>query len=271
MIGLIGYHESPHREAWSQAVSDGCRTFQIMLGNPRTYQVKPLHRSDQQYAQDKGLFLICHGPYVCSFVAEQTSDLYKKSREWLTRASKACIESGIKDLVIHVGGIVEGQSNRSAYNSLSSALLQWELDFGDRLTIHLENDAGSKNGRKVGIVTFVYPFVKKWNRPSVRMCLDTEHAYASGFPIGRLDYMEKLLEFCDIVHFNAIPSYVDRGSHLDRHSNTLFEDSKYPPEFYQEIDKIIQRKQDRRIILERASWEIAKEDRDMICLWRSLW
>lgn len=70
------------------------------------------------------------------------------------------------------------------------------------------------------------------------VCFDEEHAYASGWETLINDEgkrSEMSLEGIDLVHLNTIPPNVERGSYLDRHSDTSMDESKFPKETYLSI------------------------------------
>lgn len=257
-------------EAWKDAYQEGVRCIQVILGNPRTYNSRPLPEREKRFLEVSGLELICHGPYTTSLVAHPDSKIYKLSRSYYNTMTRHCLEAGIKTMVLHVGGISEGQSIREAQSSISSFLLQWALDFAGRdITLCLETDPGSKNGRRVGGIRFLYPIVKMMDNPQIRLCWDWEHSYANGLALDNMKVISQVLDVTDVMHVNAIPTYVERGSHLDRHSETNFTDSKYPVEIYKNIIEVALRKShDIKCILERRDWSIAKVDLDEIKSWR---
>ena len=267
-IVQVGYHESPQSVYWLSAENEGCRTFQVMLGSPRTYLVKPLTKETVQHMNSQGLTVIAHGPYVTSLVSNNPK-MAGLSKKFLWDFTKCCIQSNIKHIVMHVGGLAEGQTPREGLAMIEGLLLQWLMDFGQQdVVLCLETDPGSKNGRRCGGVKFLYKVVKDMDSPNIRICWDWEHSYANGFSLENLKVIDQLLDYTDVVHMNAIPHYVEQGSHLDRHSTTYFEDSKYPTPVYQTIWNMMKDKDHQLYgILERESWGVARIDYNLVRSW----
>lgn len=265
----LGYHESPSN-IWKPAIDYGIRTFQIMLGNPRTSYIHPIPQYLTPIVQDNNLSLIAHGPYVISLVSDNLR-MHDSARKFLFSILDSCQQSDISHVVLHVGGLNEGQSPSSARNTLVNHFLNLfaSPQFQKKpVTFCLETDPGSKNGRRIGGIRFLYPLVREFGDPHLRIAWDLEHSFANGFDLTAETAVSQLLSLCDVVHFNAIPPEVERGSHLDRHSTTNFRDSKYPESFYHNLWKLMWHSPNRlRIILERRSWEIAKPDMDLITMW----
>jgi endonuclease IV len=127
-------------------------------------------------------------------------------------------------------------------------------DLCPNLTILLENDAGGKDNPAPTIksICLAKNMVNR-AKAMVSVCLDTEHAYASGDTISDVDYSD-----ISMVHLNAIPKYVSYGGHLDRHSLTPLSESKNGTGFVKKIINSIN--PGTPLVLERTSVEIIKKD-----------
>lgn len=265
----IGYHESPNVSEWFSAVQDGVKVFQVMLGNPRSYTISGARVGTAQYVERNGISLIVHGPYVTSHIASPNTKIANLSALVLRDITQAAISAGAKHIVLHVGGLSEDESVPEAKQVLSSILLQWAVKYATYdITLCMETDPGSKNGRRVGGIKFLYPIIRDLNCPNVRLCWDWEHSWANGFDIRNLDIVSKILDVTSIMHMNAIPHYVERGSHLDRHSETLFSDSQLAISDYENIVKVAQSKKHRILgVLERRDYQIARRDMETMKSW----
>lgn len=266
----IGYHESPNSKSWIPALNEGVRCLQIMLGNPRSYYSRALDAESIAVVKEKNLEVIAHGPYVTSLVRPLSDDVYKKSLSCYSNLTKNSLESNIKTIVVHVGGILDNQTEREARRSLESFLTQWLMSFGGQpITFCLETDPGSKNGKRIGGIRFLYPIIRDFNNPQIKLCWDWEHSYANGFDLTKEKNIDSLLNVTSVMHINAIPTYVERGSHLDRHSETLLSESKYPVEVYSNIMEIANSKEhDILCVLERRNWDLAHKDLQEIKAWK---
>lgn len=101
--------------------------------------------------------------------------------------------------------------------------------------VFLENTV--KNLRGKSYVGTFEQFKKLANMsPHVGICLDTEHAYASGWWHSIRD-ME--VACVDLVHLNTIPKDIEPGSYKDRHSITTLTESKFEAADYLNMVKVL--------------------------------
>jgi endonuclease IV len=145
-----------------------------------------------------------------------------------TASLHAASQAGVKKYVLHMGAFSpdRGENRQIAFDNAvdfcERVLKQtWDAD----TVLCLENDAGSKSGTKCSGPGFLYKLVTKIDSPKLRVCFDSEHAYASGFDLNQVEKLRKLFTVTDVIHLNAVPSYVQFGGHLDRHSDTTIAES----------------------------------------------
>ena len=134
---------------------------------------------------------------------------------------------GARYIVTHVGAISPNQT-KSAQEVLYNFCMDWlEATNNHKTILCLECDAGSKKGTKKGSLSLLFNFVSRLNHPRIRICFDTEHAYANGFNLdsNKIDYLLES-QFVSVVHLNSIPNEVELGSHLDRHTSTRITEGK---------------------------------------------
>ena len=211
---------------------------QIFLGSPRTFQVPRI----DYYSVPRNKNLIIHAPFVISLVKD-CSYHYTKSLKCLSELSQQCYKMGAKYIVTHIGGIDKEQS-RPAMEVMYNFCMDWlEATNNQDTILCLECSPGSKKGVAKGSLTFLYNFVSRLNHPRIKICWDTEHSWANGFDLNKKQ-SRFLLEsgHVAVVHLNSIRVDIERGSHLDRHSDNLIQDGQKIEELkfiYSLADKLL--------------------------------
>jgi endonuclease IV len=141
-----------------------------------------------------------------------------------------CVDRDIRPfLIMHAKGY---RLNLSATLQQMRRQLLLYAGLAPNVNILIENDAGGKDNPAPKLVHLnkVVKDLKSRLVTNIGICLDTEHAYASGDSLTPLDKSS-----IDLVHLNAIPSNVRFGSHLDRHSTTALANSKNGTGFIRKI------------------------------------
>ena len=227
---LIGFHMSIEKSldlAFDRAQEIGCTTFQIFTRNPRTWGFKPLAKDQTEEFRDKRRrlgfrFLVAHMPYLPNLASPEKATM-KASRHSLCEEVKRCDALGIEYLVTHLGSHLGGGVMLGVKN-VSDAVNQALASSDGRAIILLENMAGQKKsvGSRFEELRFILDRVKK--RERVGVCLDTCHAFASGFDLsGPESVSQSMAIFKDsvgyerikVVHLNDSKGAL--GSSLDRH------------------------------------------------------
>ena len=158
-------------------------------------------------------------------------------------------------LVTHLGAGYPGDSIEQKMDRLSENLhyfLKLDADF----LILLETEPGSKKGDNFTF-NILNEVVSNIKDDRIGICVDSEHMFANGEEPPQDWKNVKLL------HFNSIPEKVVFGSHIDRHSSTLLEEStmiEYLIKEYliQALNKNIP------VIFERKTVEMQLQDRNFI-------
>lgn len=226
----------------SQIVNLGCHASEECVGNLRQYTnlFQVFFHSPLRFELDykkmienvlrvkqacPDAHLVCHGPYNTNIMIENR--LSKVSIASLAAHLKACVELRIKYLVIHPGTrhfksktedkeIPVEESMIHLTKTLKYLMRPFE---GQDVKLLLENMANT--GTK-GFPINALIGVAQAAGPQVGLCLDTEHYYAHGEPLDKLDHY---MEVADVIHFNTVPLEVAWGTGLDRHSNTSINES----------------------------------------------
>ncbi|AIC14790.1 deoxyribonuclease IV [Nitrososphaera viennensis] len=211
----------------------GCSAFQIFSRNPRGWAAKPLAPGDVAAFKDKmaasGIdrtSTVVHMPYLPN-LSGPAGEMYAKSVDTLAGEIQRAGELGIPYLVIHLGSHL-GKGSEAGMSQLVNAITTARdraKKKGEGVTVLLENNAGQKNS--IG-ATFeeLRAILDRLDSSGVGVCLDTCHAFASGYDLRTAKDVEKTLGAFDktiglkelkVVHLND--SKGPLGSNLDRHEH----------------------------------------------------
>lgn len=229
---MIGLHVSIAESldlAFDRAVEAGCTTFQIFTRNPRGWKFKPL--ADEQISaflekrrSSKFRKVVAHMPYLPN-LASPDRVTTKASRHALNEEVRRCDLLGIEYVVTHLGSHL-GKGTMVGVRNVAEACSEAIAGSRGDTTILLENMAGQKNcvGARFEELKQILDLVGKSERLGV--CLDSCHAFASGFDLSSRAAVEQTMRIFDelvgyerlkVVHLND--SKGPLGSGLDRHEN----------------------------------------------------
>ena len=206
-----------------------CESLQIFVKSPNQWRAKPLAEADvaafrEQHAAN-GLPVVAHAAYLIN-LASPKEDVLAASLTGLADELDRCDALGLAGLVVHPGGhLGSGVETgiESIARSIDSILAAREQG---STTLLLENTAGqgtSLGGRfeELGAM------LRLLDQPDrVGVCLDTCHAYSSGYDLVSPDGYEAMLAEFDAaiglaklrcLHIND--SKHPLGSHKDRHES----------------------------------------------------
>jgi deoxyribonuclease-4 len=155
-------------------------------------------------------------------------ELFEKSLNSFTSELIRCSQLGIEFLVIHLGSHKDmGRDHgvKQLLKSCGEAVDKYKSTFKKNLdvTILLENSAGQKGsiGSKLEELGEI---LDKLSSKSFCVCLDTCHAFASGYDLSTEEACKGFIsEFDDTVGLESLKfihlndSKYEIGSHLDRH------------------------------------------------------
>lgn len=227
----IGCHVSISggiHNAVDNAVERGCTAFQIFTRNPRGWRAKPISDADATAYGTKlaksgidTLATCAHMPYLPN-LSGPNEEPYRKSVDTLKSEVERCDVLGIPYLVTHLGSHL-GTGAEAGIKRLIIAYTK-AVSASDRVTILLENTAGQKNsvGYEFGQLADILNCLEPADRFGV--CLDTCHAFVSGYDLRTAEASETTLgEFDDnigydrlkILHLNDARG--ELGCNLDRH------------------------------------------------------
>lgn len=231
----VGFHVSIAggiNKAVDNAKSIGCSAFQIFSRNPRGWNAKPLIQEDVALFREKLATsdierdaTIIHMPYLPNLSGQ--GELYKKSIDTLAEELDRAYELGIPYLVIHLGshlgkGVQVGIAQVGAAIALARDTAKKK---GEQVTVLLENNAGQKNsiGGNFEEIRRILDIMAI----NAGVCLDTCHAFVSGYDLRTSEDVHKTLDSFDstvglkelkFIHLNdskgGICSNLDRHEHI---------------------------------------------------------
>lgn len=235
----IGFHVSISgsiSNSVANALKVGCSSFQIFSRNPKSWTAKPIDNEDAKIFQIKlknskiqRSSVIVHMPYLPNLSAPH-GELYKKSIDALSEEVHRCTILDIPYLVIHLGShLGKGPENgiNQLINACNHAIDNYKSYYKKivPVTVLLENSAGQKNciGSKFEEVRLM---LDKLSSKKFGVCLDTCHAFASGYDMRTKEGVDKIIEHFNktiglkemkAVHLND--SKGDLNSHSDHHEH----------------------------------------------------
>jgi deoxyribonuclease IV len=218
----------------SNAVNIGCTAFQIFTRSPRQWRSKDLVEADVELfktnLKKSGInknSVAVHMPYLPN-LSGPDGELFEKSLNSFTSELMRCSQLGIEYLVIHLGyhkDLGREHGIKQLLKSCGQAVDNYKSVFKRNLdvTILLENSAGQKGsiGSKLEELGEI---LDKLSSKTYCVCLDTCHAFASGYDLSTEEACKRFigefdktvgLESLKFIHLND--SKYEVGSHLDRH------------------------------------------------------
>jgi deoxyribonuclease-4 len=229
---LIGAHVSISGGidlALGRGEAIGANCIQTFASSPRTLQFSPfspevVERYLERKKNSSIKFHVFHGIYLVNLASDKEDNL-KRSIDSLVKYQQAAKSIGAIGTIFHVGSH-KGAGFDSAKVQVVAAINSVLSESPQEVTLILENAAGHKG--TIGQTTdeLAQLFNKVRNADRLGLCLDTQHAFASGVD-GRnkesvdvfLEEIDKKigLEYIKVVHANDSKTLFD--SHHDRHEN----------------------------------------------------
>ncbi len=217
--------------AVDNAEAMGCTAFQIFTRNPRGWIAKPLSAKDvanfkQKLAASKidRFATAAHMPYLPNLSSPE-DDPFAKSLSSLIDEIKRCSKLGVPYIVAHLGSH-KGSGDKKGIEKLVKAFTKAAEGTEDDVMILLENTAGQKNsvGSDFDQLTTIFEQLKPAKRFGV--CLDTCHAFASGYDMrtektaaDTLEKFHKALGFENLKILHLNDSKGELGCNIDRHEH----------------------------------------------------
>ena len=215
--------------AFDRAIEKGCTTFQIFSRNPRGWQSKKLVPEEiklfrEKLDKTKIVPIFIHTPYLLN-LASPRKRVYQKSVQALKDELLRATLLGIPYVVTHLGSHL-GFGKRNGQKLVTDALNSSLSKVQGRVSILLENTAGTKNsvGSYFEDIAHIISGIEAEER--IGICFDTCHAFAAGYDLSTSVSIEAVLSrFREkigllklrLVHLND--SKAGLNSRLDRHEH----------------------------------------------------
>ena len=202
----------------------GCRCVQTFLGNPTGYECRTISADDKrrtlEYCQRTDTSFYIHCPYVANLAKPDCTravDVVSKELDAVVGLPGAC--------VLHIGkvGTVENVAQR--INQIQTAG-HLPLSTHSRVPYHLLLEIAAGQGTELGRsweeIRHLYEAL---DRTRVGLCVDTQHAFASGMcSFQTHEDVVKLFDAANsiatsgisMIHLND--SAKEHGSQVDRHA-----------------------------------------------------
>lgn len=227
-----------------RGVDIGCKSLQVFTHNPRTW--RPITHTDEEIAAFRAAAaeagmgpLVSHGLYLINLGAPDrevpsgppgkpattTRNIYRASVESLVQHLQVGERLGLEGVVLHVGSC-KGSTEDESIARIGAGIAEAMDASPGSCAVFLENTAGAGDtiGRSFGQLRAVFDAVGRPER--LGFCLDTQHLFASGYPVHEPGGIDAVLEDFDrtlgidclrCLHLND--SLVGFGSNRDRHAN----------------------------------------------------
>ncbi len=227
----LGAHVSsraPFGETIDRAKELGCETMQIFLNLPQRWapvsipddEIKKFIEANKEAKIDP---IIIHSIYLIN-LASSNPFFYESSIRSLIDDMKKAKQIGASGVNFHVGS-TKGKDFSDVLNKVVLACRNILSAVPDGPDLVLENSAGAGNiiGGKFNELGQI---IKATKSDRVKICLDTAHAFSSGYNVATLEGLDETIEEFEkeigidqlaCLHLND--SMVPWGSNKDRHAN----------------------------------------------------
>ncbi len=244
---IIGVHQSIAKGFYN-TVQDtvnyyNTNALQIFLKSPQMLTfckiTDEMATKTKQFILENNLFIVGHCSYLLNFAKEQNftdTENVKKKGNWAINSLVDDLVSinkiGGYGIVLHTGKYTN-QTKEDGIKVIAKNIKQAIYDLEYKLKDHtktpyiiIENTAGqgTEIGTTIEELSDIYKLLEKNQR--IKFCIDTAHAFASGYNIktkeGFEDYIKKFdkligIENIGLFHFND--SKKELGSRVDRHDS----------------------------------------------------
>lgn len=213
--------------AVERAVSLGCNTMQIFSHNPRQWSQRQISKEEakrfkflRQKHDINPVFI--HASYLIN-LASHSSTILKKSIKLLSYELKNADALGIKYIVLHTGS-ADGENEEKARHRAIKTILRAFSTGNYRAKLLLEDTARKKNDSTS--IKALAEIIDMCHDCIGGICIDTCHAFLSGYDLRLRRGIEKLLSEINryigldklkLIHLND--SKRPLGSGIDRHEH----------------------------------------------------
>ena len=209
----------------------GARAFALFTKNQRQWKANPLtlatikaFRENCEKYDYKPFQILPHDSYLIN-LGHPDKELLEKSRAAFLDEMQRCEQLGLDRLNFHPGGHLNIISEEECLKRIAESI-NISLDKTKGVTAVIENTAGqgSNMGHKFEQLRFIIDKVADKSR--VGVCIDTCHAFVSGYNIKTTEgYEETFSKFDNIVGFKYLKGIhlndtkKELGTKVDRHDS----------------------------------------------------
>ena len=162
-----------------------------------------------------------HGTYLIN-LATPILEHWEKSIDWLNYAMEVAAKIESTGVIFHVGSH-KGKGFDTVKDKVVKAISKILKDSeGTPTYLILENTAGG--GGSIGKFAELGYLIKGLNHPRLKVCLDTQHAFAAGYDLKDnlnqvIEQFDKEIGLDNLIAIHANDSKPALGSNTDRHEN----------------------------------------------------
>jgi len=208
----------------------GCDTIQIFTKSSRQWASKPLSKEEVAHfhtaKQETGLTtVVAHDSYLYNFAAPDSA-LRKKSVNGLIDEMERCEALGILSLIAHPGAHV-GTGEAVGIKTIAKSIDEMHKacpGYTSTLALEITAGQGSNLGYHFQQIRQIIDATKAPER--LRVCFDTQHAFAAGYDLRTKDgYERTFAEFDEAVGLDLLVAFhlndakKDLGCRVDRHEH----------------------------------------------------
>ena len=208
----------------------GCDTVQLFTKSSRQWVSKPLGKDEiarfHRAKKETGLnTVVAHDSYLYNFAAPDDV-LRKKSVAGLIDEMERCEALGVMYLIAHPGAHV-GTGEEAGIQTIAKSIDEMHSacpGYETKLAIEITAGQGSNLGYRFQQVRQIIDASK--NSDQLRVCFDTEHAFAAGYDLRTKEgYERTFAEFEEtigleiLVAFHLNDAKKDLGCRVDRHEH----------------------------------------------------
>ncbi|MBV9332552.1 MAG: deoxyribonuclease IV [Candidatus Eremiobacteraeota bacterium] len=225
-IGLHVHVAGGYVKAVEHAKAAGCSAMQVFSSNPRSYRTAPIDvaalEDFRRRRREAGLDpCAIHTPYLIN-LASADPKISGGSLKLLQNDLAVAARGGMRFVNTHLGSYGTRDRNE-AFHAMCVALEAALARIEPSVVLVIENSAGAGN-LAGGTLEELGALVRSVAHPQLGICLDTAHAWASGYEINSAVGVDRFVESAEreigldsIVMFHFNDTEVPLGAGRDRH------------------------------------------------------
>lgn len=225
-IGLHVHVAGGYVKAVEHAKAAGASALQVFSTNPRSYRTGPIDETllddFARRRREAGLDpCSIHTPYLVN-LASSDAKIAAGSLRLIQNDLRVAARGGMRFVNTHLGSY--GTRDRAeAFGAICAALETALAEIEPGVFLVMENSAGAGN-LAGGTLEELGALIRAIGHPQLGVCLDTAHAWASGYQIDSKDGVDRFVETAEreiglerllLFHFND--TEVPLGASRDRH------------------------------------------------------